>query len=90
MNSDDDSSFSIDEIRRQLQALGYDHVNDDRLYQFQSDLSRLMTHSGDSGSITPKTPKDDMGQGDAGRNTFPKFDAFDPYSETVGKPHIRK
>ena len=81
MSSEDDSSFSIDEIRRQLQALGYDHVNDERLYQFQSDLSRLMT-SNNSGLITPK----DAGAGDAdnvSKPSLPRFDAFDPYSETV-------
>ena len=81
MSSEDDSSFSIDEIRRQLQALGYDHVNDERLYQFQSDLSRLMT-SNNSGCTTPK----DVGAGDAdyvSKPTMPRFYAFDPYSETV-------
>ena len=81
MSSEDDSSFSIDEIRRQLQALGYDHVNDERLYQFQSDLSRLMT-SNNSGLTTPK----DAGAGDAdyvSKPSLPRFDAFDPYSETV-------
>ena len=82
MSSEDDSSFSIDEIRKQLQALGYDHVNDERLYQFQSDLSRLMTTSNNSGHTTPK----DVGAGDADhvtKPTMPRFDAFDPYSETV-------
>jgi len=81
MSSEDDSSFSIDEIRRQLQALGYDHVNDERLHQFQSDLSRLMTTSNNSGCTTPKN----VGAGDAdyvSKPTMPRFDAFDPYSET--------
>ena len=87
MSSEDDSSFSIDEIRRQLQALGYDHVNDERLHQFQSDLSRLMTTSNNSGCTTPK----DVGAGDADyvpKPTMPRFDAFDPYSETVNYPII--
>lgn len=38
-----ESSFSIDEIRKQLENLGYKGVGDDRLCQFQHDLSKLMS-----------------------------------------------
>jgi len=41
-----ETSFSIDEIRDQLAKLGYSGVGDDRLHQFQKDLSHLMTSSG--------------------------------------------
>ena len=34
-SSDTNTSFSLDEIRRQLAALGYDNVAPERLEQFQ-------------------------------------------------------
>jgi len=45
-STDTNTSFSLDEIRRQLAALGYENVDQERLEQFQSDLSRLMSRSG--------------------------------------------
>ena len=39
----DADSFSIDEIRSQLQSLGYDGITNDRLFQFQQDLSKLLS-----------------------------------------------
>ena len=57
-SSDTNTSFSLDEIRRQLAALGYENVGAERLEQFQSDLSRLMSRSGggDTSINTTDTP----------------------------------
>ena len=58
-SSDTNTSFSLDEIRRQLAALGYENVGQERLEQFQSDLSRLMSRSG-GGDSTLNTSANEM------------------------------
>jgi len=43
MVSNDSASFSLDEIKAQLAALGYGDVGQDRLEQFHTDISELMS-----------------------------------------------
>ena len=43
MVSNDSASFSLDEIKAQLAALGYGDVGEDRLEQFHTDISQLMS-----------------------------------------------
>ena len=40
-SSDTNTSFSLDEIRRQLAALGYDNVAPERLEQFQARVNKV-------------------------------------------------
>lgn len=43
MVSNDSASFSLEEIKAQLAALGYGDVGEERLEQFHSDISRLLS-----------------------------------------------
>jgi len=43
MVSNDSASFSLEEIKAQLAALGYGDVGEDRLEQFHTDISQLMS-----------------------------------------------
>jgi len=43
MVSNDSASFSLDEIKAQLAALGYGDVGQDRLEQFHTDISQLLS-----------------------------------------------
>ena len=65
--SGESSSFSLEEIRKQLETLGYVGVGDDRLHQFQSDLSRLLSNDtttnsglGDASYTTTDTTTDNI------------------------------
>jgi len=53
----DNDSFSLDEIRSQLAELGYDGISDDRLFQFQADLSKLMSARSDDESWTASSSR---------------------------------
>ena len=43
MVSNDSASFSLEEIKAQLAALGYGDVGEERLEQFHSDISQLLS-----------------------------------------------
>jgi hypothetical protein len=68
-----ETSFSIDEIRDQLEKLGYKGVGDDRLYQFQKDLSHLMTSS-DRSHLMTSSGLDETGDSTETSNQIKVFD----------------
>ena len=61
-----DESFSLDEIRSQLASLGYAGISDERLNQFQSDLSKLLsdrltdTNSYTESGVSSRQPTDSI------------------------------